>query len=369
MGTNRGGEKWGPIRLVPGVTTGNAWAFMLASFFGIGMLTFVNIGQAYVMNEILGIPTNEQGTLSGNLAFATEIVVLCVVGGFGVASDRIGRRPVIVVGLIAMAIAYVLYPLAGSINELTAYRVVYAVGMAATTGMLGTIVNDYPEDISRGKMIAIGGIFNAFGILFVNGGLGRLPDYFLSQGFDGVAAGRYTHWLVAAIIIPVVMILAFTLQGGTPARKEERPPVSHLMRRGTGIDRTENSSGSQAKTPMRSMRAGPATRKGSYGCSRPPNRPSASRPHTSVTNRALMTKRPSSSVTVSESRARCPMGSNPFLINDAISAADIDTDSGPSNCDISSYLRRAERSAPAEALPGPSSNSSTGVTGRPRNAR
>jgi len=232
VGTNQGGEKWGPIRLVPGVTTGNAWACMLASFFGIGMRTFVNIGQAYVMNEILGIPTDEQGTLSGNLAFATEIVVLCVVGGFGVASDRIGRRPVIVAGMIVMAIAYVLYPLAGSINELTAYRVIYAVGMAATTGMLGTIVNDYPEDISRGKMIAIGGIFNAFGILFVNGGLGRLPDYFLSQGFDGVAAGRYTHWIVAALIIPVAMILAFTLQGGTPARKEERPSVSHLMRRG-----------------------------------------------------------------------------------------------------------------------------------------
>lgn len=226
------GKRFGPVWLMPGVSGVNASAFLLASFIGIGFLTFINIGQAYILNEHLGIPRSEQGVITGNLAFFSEIVVLSLVGGIGVVSDRIGRRPVLTAGFMAMAIAYVLYPLATSVSELTVYRMIYAAGMAGATGMLGTIVNDYPQDISRGKMIAIGGIFNAFGILFVNGGIGRLPDIFVAQGFDGVAAGRYTHWVAAAILIPSAILLSFTLKGGTPVRREERPPVSLLIKSG-----------------------------------------------------------------------------------------------------------------------------------------
>jgi MFS family permease len=109
---------------------------------------------------------------------------------------------------------------------------IYAAGIAACTGMLGTIVNDYPQDISRGRMIALGGIFNAIGIVAVNGLFGRLPELFVGQGFDGVAAGRYTHWIAAAILAPSAILLAVTLKRGTPARREERPPISVLIKSG-----------------------------------------------------------------------------------------------------------------------------------------
>ena len=232
MNLDRSCNRFGPVWLAPGISIGNAWAFMFASFIGIGFLTFVNVGQAYILSEHLGIPGSEQGAISGNLAFVTEIVVLALVGGFGVTSDRIGRRPVLMLGLLAMAIAYVFYPLAGSVGHLTGYRMIYAAGIAACTGMLGTIVNDYPQDISRGRMIALGGIFNAIGIVAVNGLFGRLPDLFVGQGFDAVAAGRYTHWIAAAILAPSAILLAVTLKRGTPARKEERPSISVLIKSG-----------------------------------------------------------------------------------------------------------------------------------------
>ena len=226
------GKRFGPVWLLPGVSSVNTWALLLASFIGIGFLTFVNAGQAYILNEHLGIPRSEQGAITGNLALVTEIVVLLLVGGLGIASDRIGRRPVLSAGLMVMAVAYVLYPLATSVSELTIYRMVYAAGIAGVTVMLGTIVNDYPQEISRGKMIAIGGIFNALGVVFVNGVIGKFPDFFVAQGFDGIAAGRYTHWIAAAILVPSAILLLFTLKGGTPARSGERPPVSVLISSG-----------------------------------------------------------------------------------------------------------------------------------------
>jgi MFS family permease len=232
MTPDRSCKRFGPVWLAPGISLGNAWAFMFASFIGIGFLTFVNFGQAYILNEHLKIPPSEQGAITGNLAFVTEIVVLTVVGGFGVAADRIGRRPILALGLFAMAVSYIFYPLAGSVTDLTVYRMIYAAGMAACTGMLGTIVNDYPQDISRGKMIALGGVFNALGIVFVNGGLGQAPDFFVARGFDGIMAGRYTHWIVAAILVPSAVLLLFTLKGGTPVRREDRPPVYLLIKSG-----------------------------------------------------------------------------------------------------------------------------------------
>jgi len=228
MSDDETGVRFGPVWLAPGITRGNAYAFMLACFAVIGFLTFVNVGQAYVLNEILMIPRGDQGVITGNLAFFTEIVVITLIGGLGVWSDRIGRRPILGAGLLIIALSYVLYPLASSVTELTVYRMIYAVGVAAATGMLGTLSNDYPQEDSRGKLIAIGGIFNGLGVLIVNGVSGQVPAWLTDAGLDAATAGRYTHWIVAALIIPCALVLLRGLKEGTPVSKEERPPLREL---------------------------------------------------------------------------------------------------------------------------------------------
>ena len=61
------GIKIGPVELAPGVTRLNFWSFIYASFICMLILAGLNIMQPYLLNEILQLPRDVQGTVSGNL--------------------------------------------------------------------------------------------------------------------------------------------------------------------------------------------------------------------------------------------------------------------------------------------------------------
>jgi MFS family permease len=224
--------RWGPIALAPGISRINAATFMFASFITIGFMIFINIGNTYVLNENLGIPRQEQGGITGIFLVINEIALLLLMPLAGIMSDRIGRRPVMIFGLLTMAVGYTLYPLATSIAELIVYRALFAAGVAAATGMLGTITHDYPQESSRGKMIAVSSIMIILGSLFVADVFRRLPEYFKTLGFDGVTAGQYTFWIAAAAIALACVVLRIGLQGGTPAHRKDRPAFNVLVKSG-----------------------------------------------------------------------------------------------------------------------------------------
>jgi MFS family permease len=226
-----GGKFWF-IGLAPGVTRGNMWTYVLAAYGTIGLLTFVAIGTPYVLNANLGIAGAVQGRITGDLQLLNEVIMILAFAPLGILADRIGRREVYAAGLLAMGVAYFLYPLASSVAELGAYRVVYAVGIAAATGMLGTVVADYPDDHSRGRLIAIGGVLNGIGVVTVTLGVGRLPKWLVAQGYDAITAGRITHWLIAGICVLLAVIVGIGLKRGTPVHSSERLPFRELARSG-----------------------------------------------------------------------------------------------------------------------------------------
>jgi MFS family permease len=229
----------GVIELAPNVYSSHAWTLLFGALTTIGLLTFVGIGTPYVLTEHLKIPISEQGEISGWLVVVTEITQLLLFNAVGVWSDRAGRRPVYVLGMLFMGLGYFLYPLAGSIPELTAYRVIYAAGIAAATGMLGTVANDYPAERSRGKMIAAVGIMNGLGVIIIAVVMGGMPEALMDRGFDGDTAGRYTHWMITAICVVSAAVLATGLKGGTPVAAEERASIAELVR--SGFARARNS--------------------------------------------------------------------------------------------------------------------------------
>ncbi|MWV54821.1 MFS transporter [Chlorobium phaeovibrioides] len=222
----------GPVILSPGVLPQHGWTFLYAAFVSIGLVTFVSIGQAYILNEHLKIPIAEQGTISGNLVFWTEIVTLLFFIPAGVLMDRIGRKPIYIAGMILLAIAYGLYPMAQSVADLTLYRIVYALGIVAVTGGLATVMVDYPAERSRGKLIAITGFLNGLGIVILNQFFGGLPEKLIGRGFSGVEAGIIAHMSIAALALVTAIVLSVGLKGGTPVRKEERPPLKTLLTSG-----------------------------------------------------------------------------------------------------------------------------------------
>ncbi len=230
--TDREGLKFGPVRLMPGISHGHAFALLWGAFATIGLLTFVSVATPYVLTVNLGIPENDQGTITGDLVFWAEITQILIFGLVGVAADRFGRNWLYAMGMLAMGAAYVFYPFANSVGELTAYRVVYAIGLGISTGMLATVVADYPQENSRGKMLAIAGTLNGIGVILVVALLGNLPDMLVEAGYTPISAGRYTHMVAAVGCVVTALVLGFGLKKGTPAHQEEQLPLLELARSG-----------------------------------------------------------------------------------------------------------------------------------------
>lgn len=222
----------GPLKLAPTVTPVHAWSYFFVAFFSIGLVTFVSIGQAYILNEHLKIPTTEQGTISGDLVFWTEIVTLLFFVPTGVLMDRIGRRIIYASGFLLLALAYALYPLSGSVGELTIYRMIYALGIVAVTSALSTVMIDYPAEQSRGKLVAITGFLNGLGIVVLNSFFGKMPERLVAKGFSGTEAGLYAHLGIAATALIAAVVAGKGLQGGVAVSEHERLPLRTLMASG-----------------------------------------------------------------------------------------------------------------------------------------
>ncbi len=218
------------VWFAPGVTRLNAIMFCYSAFATIGLLTFISTGTALVLNASFGMPIDEQGTITGDLVIVTEIVQLMIFGVVGVLSDRIGRRELFSVGILVMGIGYLLYPFAESVFQLIIFRAIYAAGLGASTGMLQTILTDYPQNQSRGKLVAICGAFNGLGVICVTVLFGRIvPPALVNSGFDALTATRIVHIIVFIACALSSALYYFGLKKGTVTAKEERLSVKELI--------------------------------------------------------------------------------------------------------------------------------------------
>jgi len=231
-GAHEQGVKLGFLELAPGISKGNAFTFFYAAFSVIGLLTFISTGTAQVLNAI-GVPVDEQGTASSNLVIVTEIVQILIFGAVGVLADRIGRREVAAVGIAVMGLGYALYPFATSVSELLVYRAIYAFGLGASAGMVGTLIADYPADNSRGKFVAVGGMFNGIGVVVITVLFGtRVAPMLVERGYEPLVATQIAHGIVASVCFISAIIFYLGLKEGTPGAKEERPSTKELIKGG-----------------------------------------------------------------------------------------------------------------------------------------
>ena len=144
-------QRVGPIELLPGVTRTNFWTFMLASFVCIGLMATLNIAQSYILVQHLGISWAKQGALSGNLTLVTEVMSIFLIAPFGILSDRIGRRAVIIIGIVFIGLGYLFYPYATSAQDLYLCRILFGIGIPAAAAMTATIQNDSRPIVRAGN--------------------------------------------------------------------------------------------------------------------------------------------------------------------------------------------------------------------------
>ena len=128
-------KKWGPVQLMPNVKPSNMTVYVLGAMFAMLLSTFVPQAQPFILTEIMHIPANQQGVLTGYLGLAATIVGLIVPGIWGTLSDKVGRRIVYAIGLTISALGIVLYPLAGGLIGLYLCRSLFSAGSNASQTM------------------------------------------------------------------------------------------------------------------------------------------------------------------------------------------------------------------------------------------
>lgn len=204
----------GPLSFAPGFTRANIGTVSFAAYSTIAVLTFMSFVQPYVLTEILRIPAERQGTLTGNLAAIQEIVVILTMGFFGAWSDRVGRRRVFIIGYLLLALGYCIYPLASTESQLMLYRAMFGVGAACAPIMLSILIQDSCQEGSRGKWVAWNSLFTGLGVISMALLLAKTPEWYRNLGADPVMAGRYAFWTTSTICLLVPIVLWFGVRSG-----------------------------------------------------------------------------------------------------------------------------------------------------------
>lgn len=229
--------KLGPIWLNPGVTRRNALTYFYAAFFTIGMVAFLSFMQPYLLTENLGIPADKQGRATSILALPYEFAFMLMVGPLGALADRIGRRPIYVAGFLWVGVVLALLPLTENMLQLGVLRAMYGVGSACITSMMATVLADYPQERSRGKMLAGSGICNGLGAVMMVGLLSQLPRVFSEMGYDALMSGRLTYWCGTVLAIGSALIISRGLKAGKPGKPQARERLLQLVLKGAAAAR------------------------------------------------------------------------------------------------------------------------------------
>jgi MFS family permease len=224
--------RFGPATLQIGISKGNGWALMYASFVSIGLATGIATLTPYILTANLGITEANQGKALGTLAVVQEIVLIFAFGLFGALADKIGRRPVYVIGMLLLTLAYLSFPYGRSMGELALYRIIFALGIGAATGMLATVISDYAVEGDRGKLTALCGFLNGLGIVLATTLLGKLPAIFVSGGTSEVDAGRTAMAVAGSVALVSAIVLWFGLKPGLPPSTDAKKSAVQLLREG-----------------------------------------------------------------------------------------------------------------------------------------
>lgn len=220
------------INLQENITFGNLLAFFFATFAGLSLMSFVSIGQDILLNTFLKIPTEQQGSVAGNLQAVREVVVLLSIGIGGILADKVSRRFVFCTGFLFIATGFSLFPFATSVPQVIGFYAISGIGAAFITGMLTTLLADYIQPKSRGTINGIQGVLVGFGALFTVLFLKRLPKIFADSGMETADAARLTYFIIAGFGVLVAIILWFTLSKTKPAQPEEKQGFFALLQEG-----------------------------------------------------------------------------------------------------------------------------------------
>jgi MFS transporter, DHA1 family, tetracycline resistance protein len=182
----------------PATTSGRSAAGVL---FVVVLLDLIAFGTVLPLLPSFGARYVSSGLLIGLLVSADSAMQFFVAPRWGRFSDRVGRRPVLLLGLAGNAVAYVILGVAGSFGTL-----IFARLLSGSLGATGNIAQAYLADVTPAerRAQAMGLIGAAFGLGFTVGpAIGGVSSRFGHGTPAFVAAGLSTaSLLLAALRLP-----------------------------------------------------------------------------------------------------------------------------------------------------------------------
>lgn len=184
-------------------------------------LDLIGFGIVLPLLPSFGFKYTTSAGLIGALVATDSLLTFVVAPWWGRLSDRIGRRPVLLVGLAGSAVSYLAFGLAGSLAVLFLSRMI-----SGATGATIHVAQAYLADVTPAerRSHAMGMIGAAFGLGFTVGpAIGGIASKF-SEPLPG---------LIAAAIAAVNLVLAWRWLPETDVRR--RPDYRPLPLRQTGL--------------------------------------------------------------------------------------------------------------------------------------
>lgn len=243
------------IRVLPGITRLHYCSLYFTTLLiGIAMVMPAVLQPAF-LKEVIGVSPDYFGSINSFLSIISQVATLALAGVLGVFSDRVGRRPLAVLGFAVTAVFFVLYYHAGPIAAfvqvpegisadvcalisfvpgrssefygfapglLTVYclRFGLGVGFVMVLQQLVTMAADYSSEDDRGRAMALNGMMIGIASAVVFG----LAAPFVKN--RGVEAAFY---LAAALACTGMLGCLVCLKDHVQARRSAVPRLRDII--------------------------------------------------------------------------------------------------------------------------------------------
>jgi MFS transporter, Spinster family, sphingosine-1-phosphate transporter len=212
-------EAPGNLQAVSSPATGHATRLLVV----LGLINFVNFADRLVIVPLFPLLRDEFSLTDvqlGSLQTVLQVTLALATVPFALLADRLNRRVIIAVGVMAWSVATLMSSLAGTYVALLVARALVGTGEAAYAPAAQSLISsEFPQQL-RGRALAV---FAA--AMLVGGAAGQALGGFLGQ----MSGWR---WAFAVIGAPGLLLGLAALRLDDPPRgpKTELVRISHLLR-------------------------------------------------------------------------------------------------------------------------------------------
>jgi MFS family permease len=192
----------------------------LAAIFALRMLGLFLILPVFAVHA-KGIPGGDDLTLVGLAIGAYGLTQACLQIAYGAASDRFGRKPVILFGLALFVLGSVVAALADGIHLIIVGRVLQGAG--AISAAVTALAADLTRDQHRTKVMAM--IGSSIGLVFALS-MVAAPLLYAAIGMDGI------FWLTAALALGAMAVVQWVVPAAPPVPRANGGSVVGVLRDG-----------------------------------------------------------------------------------------------------------------------------------------